>query len=67
MSIDGVLATRIYYGRNGKIGAQPCILAYSKPMTAQQAIERLLTGRMAFVTIEDTPAVLDAVKGGTHA
>jgi len=67
MSFDGILATRIYYGRDGKVGAQPCILAYSKPMTAQQAIERVLSGRMAFVTVEDTQAVLDAVKGGTHA
>lgn len=67
MNLDGILATRIYYGRDGKIGAQPCVLAYSKPMPAPQAIERLRAGRMAFVTIEDTPAVLAAVKDGGDA
>lgn len=67
MRLDGIAATRIFYGRDGKVDAQPCILAYSKPMTAQQAIERILLGRTVFVTAEDAPAVLAAVRGGTHA
>ena len=54
-------AARITRRRDGQIFAADCLLRYSRPVTAEKAIERVQAGKVAFVRREDVRRVLDAL------
>jgi len=52
-----VEAARIGRRRDGKLYCEEVFMQYGKPLSAQEAIERLAHGRMAFVNRADAKAV----------
>ena len=57
----GVAAARIARQRNGQIVAVHCLLRYSKPVSAERAVELVNAGKVAFVRRLDAHGVLDAL------
>lgn len=59
--MTGIQAMRIGRERNGTLYATHCIMQYSKPDRAEEAIAKLRQRQTAFVRVEDAQAVLAAV------
>ncbi len=55
-------AVRIHRQPNGKLHAAHCLLQYSKPIGADDAIARVKAGKTAFVSPADVHNVLDALE-----
>ena len=57
----GIAAARITRQRNGQIVAAHCLLRYTKPVSAEKAVEMVNSGKVAFVRRPDAHTVLDAL------
>ena len=57
----GIAAARITRLRNGQIYAAHCLLRYSRPVRADEAIDLVKAGKVVFVRRSDAHKVLDAL------
>lgn len=57
----GIAAARITRLRSGQIVATHCLLHYNRPVSADDAVELVRAGKVAFVRRADAHRVLDAL------
>ncbi len=57
----GIAAARITKLRNGQIYAAHCLLRYTRPIRADEAVDLVKAGRVVFVRRADAHRVLDAL------
>lgn len=62
MTPFGIAAARITKLRNGQIIAAHCLLRYTKPTKADEAVDLVKAGKVVFVRRSDAHKVLDALK-----